>query len=223
VSDPHDPGQLAAHAAGLLDEAGARTMDAHVAGCPHCQRELTELREVSAALRGLPPEWFLDGPPEDGELVLQRTLRQLRQERTRPGRRALVAAAVAALVVGVGAAGVSLGRVSASGPSAAAGSRVLTGTNASTGAHMTVTITPKGEWVRLSAATSGLPLGEHCVLVVVDRGGHPHIAGSWFAPRSAAEKAVTYTDDTAVAVPAADISAVELHGASGRDLVDVRA
>lgn len=111
---------MAAYAVGLLDGADARAVEAHVAGCPHCRRELTELREVDGALRRVPPELFLDGPPQGGELqggelVLQRTLRQVRAESgARRGRRrlALIAAAVVALV-GVGAACVALGRVTA--------------------------------------------------------------------------------------------------------------
>jgi hypothetical protein len=42
---------------------------------------MAELRDLAAALAGMPAEAFLDGPPTDGELLLRRTLRQVRAER----------------------------------------------------------------------------------------------------------------------------------------------
>jgi hypothetical protein len=36
--------------------------------------------ELEAALRAIPAEAFIDGPPADGELLLRRTLRQVRTE-----------------------------------------------------------------------------------------------------------------------------------------------
>jgi anti-sigma factor RsiW len=80
VKDKHDPQQLAAYALDLLDDVEAREAGTHVAECPRCRQELTQLRELDDALRRMPEEMFLDGPPPGGELVLQRTLRQLRQE-----------------------------------------------------------------------------------------------------------------------------------------------
>jgi len=114
VNNHHNPEQVAAYAMGLLHGADARAVEAHVAGCPRCRQELTQLREVDRALRRVPAELFLDGPAQGGELVLQRTLRQARAEREKSGawrgrrRLALIAAALAVLV-GVGAAGVALG------------------------------------------------------------------------------------------------------------------
>jgi RNA polymerase sigma-70 factor (ECF subfamily) len=190
VNDQHDPGQLAAYAVGLLDGEDVRATAAHVAGCQRCQRELTELREVDGALRRMPSELFLGGPPQGGELqggepVLQRTLRQVRAQsgtHRRRRRLALVAAAVVALA-GVGTAGVALGRVTAgrtiTAEPAEAGSRLLTGFNQSTGARMSVTVTPDAGWVRVKATVVGLSVGERCMLVVVDRRGNPSVAGSW--------------------------------------------
>jgi hypothetical protein len=225
VSDQHDSERLAAYAVGLLDESDARLMQAHTAKCQRCRQELEQLREVSAALCAVPPELFLDGPPADGELVLQRALRQVRQERgARRGRRhrALLAAAVAALVISAGVAGISLDWATAGGPSTAAGSRVLTAHNPSTGVHMTVAITPKeGNWVRLTAKTSSVLSRENCVLLVVDRSGHAHRASTWVAPWGA-DTGVTYTNESAVDVAVGDIAAVELRNAAGSDLVDAR-
>ena len=103
----HDPGELSAHALGLLGGAQARAVEQHLAGCAACRREWSELRETASVLESVPPEMFLDGPPEN-DLLLQRTLRQIRTETgTRRNRRrfglAVAAAVVAAALLGAGA------------------------------------------------------------------------------------------------------------------------
>ena len=75
----HDPGELSAHALGLLGGAQARAVEQHLADCAACRREWSELRETAAVLDSVPPEMFLDGPPGN-DLVRQRTLRQIRSE-----------------------------------------------------------------------------------------------------------------------------------------------
>jgi hypothetical protein len=228
MTDHRDPEQLAAYAIGLLDGEDTRAMEAHVAGCAHCQQELRELHEVDGVLRGVPPELFLDGPPQGGELVLQRALRQLRAERgesgARRGRRrlALLAAAVAALV-SVGAAGVALGRATTSdtitAPTAPAptGSRLLTGFDPSTGARMTVTLTPAAGWVRLKATVAGIPAGQRCMLVIVDRSRDRYIAASWLVSPASEKNGIT-VDGAAVVAPA-DITAVAVQNFEHRELV----
>jgi hypothetical protein len=226
VNDQHDPEQLAAYATGLLDGADARATEAHVAGCPRCRQELTELREVDGALREMPPELFLDGPPSDGELVLQRTLRQIRAEsgggRGRR-RRALIAAALA-VFVGVGAAGIALGRVTASESITAVpttppitGARLLTGFDPSTGARMTVTVTPAAGWVRVKATVIGIPAGERCTLVVVDRSRDRYIAASWLASPAAEKNGITI-DGSAIVAPG-DLAAIAVQNFERRELV----
>lgn len=218
MTDQHDPGQLAAFAIGLLDGEEAQATRTHVAACPDCRRELTELLEADGALRGMPSEWFLDGPPPDGELVLQRTLRQIRVEsRARRKRRrlALIAAAVVVLV-GVGAGGVALGRGTAGEAiTAGPGSRSLTGFNQSTGARMSVTVTPDAGWVRVKATIVGLAVGERCMLVVVDRRGNPYIAGSWLVDSTSEQ----YRIDSGVAVASGDVAAVTVRNFAGHELV----
>jgi len=50
----------------------------HLRDCPECQQELTELREVAAMLGKVPAQAFLDGPPENPELLTRGTLRLIR-------------------------------------------------------------------------------------------------------------------------------------------------
>ena len=76
---PHDPEELGAYVFGLLTPEQAHVVEEHLAVCPECHREWEELRQMTDLLDEVPPEVFLEGPP-DGDLVLQRTLRQIRSE-----------------------------------------------------------------------------------------------------------------------------------------------
>ncbi|MGH3452928.1 MAG: anti-sigma factor family protein [Nocardioidaceae bacterium] len=55
-----DPGvqhtDIGAYALGSLEVDDRRRFEAHVAHCPRCQAELSELSPVAAALRSVPPE-----------------------------------------------------------------------------------------------------------------------------------------------------------------------
>ncbi len=116
----HDRSPLAAYALGALDADEARAVDAHLATCAECRAQLRELSELEAALGEVPPEAFLDGPPEGGDLLLQRTLRRVRTERVRADRprRLLVAAGVAGLLAATLVGGTLLGRATAPAPQA---------------------------------------------------------------------------------------------------------
>jgi hypothetical protein len=232
VNDQHDPEQLAAYAVGLLDGEDARATEAHVARCPRCRWELAELCEVDAALRRMPPELFLDGPPQGGELVLRRALRQVRKESgARRGRRlALVAASVAALI-GAGVAGVAFGRSTVSeinsetmtvAPTTPAetNSRSLTASDPSSGARMTVTVTPAAGWVRVKAAVVGIPAGQRCMLVVIDRNQDRYIAASWLVSPVGEEKGTT-VDGAAIVAPE-NVAAVTVQNFEGREFVVAR-
>ena len=113
----HVPEELGAHALGLLDPTQSRAVEEHLAGCPACRREWEELRGMVDLLDDVPPEAFLDGPP-DADLVLRRTVRQVRAEAAaQRRRRRLVLAGAAAVALGVVlAGGVLLGRETAPPP-----------------------------------------------------------------------------------------------------------
>lgn len=85
----HDIEQLVALAMGFSDASDSAASDssaaeAHLAGCPACRQELRELREIDAAIRRVPPEAFLEGPPPDADLVLHRVLREVRAQSSGP-------------------------------------------------------------------------------------------------------------------------------------------
>lgn len=234
MNDEHDSEQLAAYMVKLLDADDARSVEAHLVRCEQCRYELDELRMLDKALDHLPPEALLNGPPPDGDLLLQRMVRQVRQESAAPRSRrqlALVAAAVVAIAA-VGAGSAVLGRTTApetivaapAAPAPAASalspnSYVLAGVNPETGSAMTVTVSPAAGWVRLSATVEGVPAGEECLLVAVAQDGSTQIAGSWLV--SPAGEADGTTLAGAALVAPDDLVSVRVENFDGREFVTV--
>jgi hypothetical protein len=218
--DPrHDPVELGALALGLLPPEQATAALRHVDACAMCRREYEELREMTGVLGELPPEAFLDGPP-DGDLVLQRTLRQMRDETGVRRRRRLLRSVVAAAVVvaAVAGGGVAIGRASVPlvpPPGTSVGGVVLMGTGAD-GVTMRTTLGPTGSWVRLTASVSGIRPGERCRIVVVARNGTREIAGSWVV---SATPGGSVDGSAAVALP--DVAAVVVQNEAGHEFVRV--
>lgn len=226
---------LAAYALGALDPDEIREVDEHLADCAECQAELQELRELEAVLGEVPPEAFFDGPPEGGDLLLQRTLRQVRKERTQASRprRLLVAAGVAGLVAAALAGGTLIGRGTApsteagappaasptAAPASSAPSRTYAAKDPKTGAAMTVALTPATGWVRIHVKADGIKAGLRCRLDVVDKRGLHLQAGSWLVSANG-EKQGTTLDGTALVAPA-DVSSVDVVTFDGQTLVSV--
>jgi anti-sigma factor RsiW len=217
----HDPEELGAHALGLLDAAQSRAVEEHLAGCPACRREWEELRGMVDLLDDVPPEAFLDGPP-DADLVLRRTVRQVRAEASaqRRRRRFLLAGAAAAAVAVFLGGGVLIGRETAPPPPpppavvAAPGAVELTGGGAE-GVAMTATLTPAAGWVRLTTTVKGIPGGERCYIVVVARDGTRQIAGSWLVPQTGWRDGVTL--DGSALVPLDEVAEVVIENEAGRE------
>lgn len=177
----HDLADLGAHALGLLSAAEVKVLESHLAQCPDCRRESDELRATASVIAAVPPETFISEPP-GSDLALHRTLRQIRKETGSPARgdHLLRAVAAAAVVVTALLGAAAIGRTTApalEGPAATASTRVGEG---STGAiTMAASVTPAEGWVRVAAEVSGIPTGQRCSLVVVDRDGSQHVAASW--------------------------------------------
>lgn len=220
----HDPEELGAHALGLLDAAQSRAVEEHLAGCPACRREWEELRGMVNLLDDVPPEAFIDGPP-DADLMLQRTVRQVRAEVTtrRRWRRFVVAGAAAATVAVFLGGGVLIGRQTSPPPpavvAAAPGAIELTG-NGAPGVDMTATLTPAAGWVRLSTTVKGIPGGERCYIVVVARDGTREVAGSWLVPEKGWRDGITL--DGSALVPLDDVAEVVIQNEEGRAFATAR-
>jgi anti-sigma factor RsiW len=95
----HDHDLLGAYALGVLDPDEAHTVDAHLASCTGCRRELTGLAAMRSSLAGVPAEAFLDGPPEGGDLLLRRTLRAVRDDNARTRRHRITLFAAGLIVL----------------------------------------------------------------------------------------------------------------------------
>ena len=83
---------LAGYLTKSLDAEQVHLAEEHLAGCAECRAEVESLREWTMALEAVPEAMLLDGPPEGGDLLLQRTLRQIRDESA--GRRSSLRTAV---------------------------------------------------------------------------------------------------------------------------------
>ncbi|GIH03774.1 hypothetical protein Rhe02_18410 [Rhizocola hellebori] len=228
-----DRDALGAYAFGALDMGERERIAQHVQLCQRCSTELAELREVTRMLGELPPEAVLTGPPDGGDLVLQRTLRQIRAEAAVLWRRQhlrqgiAVAAAMAACI----ALGVMLGRSptphttpTATSPTAqplvVPGTKVASTVDAQSKTRIVVTMVPAQGWVRLNVAVSGVARGEKCRIVVVNRDGGKEIAASWMVSEKGEAEGTNV--DGAAAVPLDEVTAVEVHNAVGKTLVSLR-
>lgn len=227
MTDGHVRDDLGVYLAGALSPREGRSVDAHLAACPDCAAEMSELSEVTAVLDGVTPELLMDGPPDGGDLVLRRTVRRVRRE-SGTGRRRLAGAA-AAVVVGAAALGggflVGQGAVPPIVLAAPASAPSTTGTvtgqavDSSTGAGMTVAVVPAAGWVRVSARITGIPAGARCRLVVVGADGAREPAGTWLVS-PAGERDGTKLDGSALVAPA-EVQAVEVETEDGQTFVSV--
>lgn len=219
MNGAHDPGELAAHALGLLDGREAAAVQAHLSTCVPCRREYVDLRETSALLGEVPPEMFLEGPPHpDADLVLQRALWQVRGEsRTRRGRR-LVLLAAAAVVTGLALAGGAAAIARATAPETVTAAPVpgtVSVQGDDGGVRLAADLAPARGWVRVTAHVSGIPAGERCELVVVGRDGSEEVAGSWL---TGSDPAGATLDGSAV-VPPDQVARVLVRNEDGREFV----
>jgi anti-sigma factor RsiW len=212
----------------MLSPEEKQQADEHLSRCRECRAEVDSMREWADALRDVPEEMLLDGPPDDADLLLQRTLRQVRQESgaKRVRRTAMLASVAAAvLVVAIGG-GVIVGRSTApSGPlaqptaSVVAGTRAGAATDPATGARMRVTVTPAVGWVRVDATVVGIPPGEKCRVEVVAKDGTPVLAGSWLAAPTAETKPVTLNGSALI--DPAQVRSVRVVDDAGKQYVNV--
>jgi predicted anti-sigma-YlaC factor YlaD len=216
----HDRTQLGAYALGALEPEEVRQVDEHLATCPECRAELAELEETKQFLGEVPPEAFLDGPPEDGDLLLQRTLRQVRATTPVRKKRSPWLAIAAAVVVVAGAlgGGVLIGRQTVQqADEPAAGYKRATATDTTTGTKMATTAEPRAGWSWIQVQITGLKAGAECVMLVTDKTGKTWVAGSWVVSEKAARDGSRFGGG--VLVPLDQVKSVEIRTVQGQHVV----
>ncbi|WP_433292595.1 anti-sigma factor family protein [Actinoplanes sp. CA-030573] len=229
----NDHVDMAGYLMEMLTPEEKQRADEHLAGCAACRDEIESLQEWSSALREIPDEMLLDGPPEDADLLLQRTIRQVRQEASggRMRRLGMLATAAAAVIVVAIGGGVILGRSTApegstpqaQGSSAATsvppGTQFVAAADPNTGAHINATITPAVGWVRLSATVGGIKAGERCRIEVVGKNGEAVLAGSWLV--SPAGEANGTTLNGSALIEPSEVAAIRVVSTEGEQYVSV--
>ncbi|MGW3894041.1 anti-sigma factor family protein [Micromonospora profundi] len=217
---------------GELDPEQLRQADEHLADCAECRTEVESLKEWQTALGAVPEAMLLDGPPEGGDLLLQRTLRQVRSESAgqRQRRGLLLSAAAVVALAAATAGGVLLGRSTGDAPDTRAlptppapstavsaanpATRYASTTDQGTGARLTVAVVPAAGWVRVNAAVSGIPQGERCRLLVLGKDGSTVVAGSWLVSEDGAAGGTTL--DGSALIDPAQVDGVRVENTDGK-------
>lgn len=238
MSAARDHADIDSYVADELGTEEKKVVEEHLGTCSECREEVDVLRELQQLLADVPPEMLLEGPPEDADLLLQRTLRQVRAESSQvEGRRRNLSVAVAAAVAAVAlVGGVLVGRVApsengrsiAAGPAPGSttaapvtpGTRYASATDPSTGARVTAAIVPAAGWVRVSAAVTGIPAGQRCQLVVLAKDGTRETAGGWLVSEKASTGGITL-DGSALIAPD-DVAGVVVQNTSGKQFVEAK-
>lgn len=227
----HDQTLLGPYVLGALDPEEVRQVEDHLRGCADCREQLAELEETKLLLGEVPPEAFLDGPPTDGDLLLQRTLRAARElegpsrpavARSKVPRWFMTAASVAVIGATALGGGVLIGRETAGNSptptvTAVAGSRHASATEASTGATMATTVEPRAGWSWVNVRLDGLKAGAECELIVTDVNGTSRVAGSWVVSEEGARDGSKFSGG--VQVPIDQVASVEVKNAQGEHVV----
>lgn len=229
---------LGGYVSNILDDDERMTVDAHLAGCADCQRELAALSDAAGRLTQLAgrardadddvPDMVqleAEGARLDNDLVLARTLQVVRDERRRARRPRIVAAAaaVAVLLVGGGVAGALIegGPSSPPSSSAVAGARTFTARDATSGVGMTVTVIPqKVGFTRLEARLIDEPANAHCQLIAIGTNGQREVASSWAVGPHGSGAAGTKVSGS-VALPTNGIRTIEVRTLAGGHIVSV--
>ncbi|SEF38325.1 hypothetical protein SAMN05421837_12049 [Amycolatopsis pretoriensis] len=230
--------QLGAYALGALDPGEAADFERrHLQTCAQCRFDLNELVALRESLDEVPPEAFLDGPPEGGDLLLQKTLRRVRDEEEAlparssgrsTSRRGLALVAAAVLVVAALGGGVLVGRQTADtsiaapapAPDAPPGTKTIEGRDPTSGVQLAASVSPFAGWVKVNVAVKGVKAGEQCLLQVVTKEGQAVTAGSWKVSEKW-ESSGFSLDGSALVAPD-DVKSVDIVTVDGRKLVSAQ-
>lgn len=176
----------ASYVLGALSDAERLEFEAHLPGCAECRRRVAEVHHLPALLADVPEAAFavLDPPPPDGLfLALQREVRSARQRR-RWLYSGVAAAAAAALILTTAL----ITRESTGSPAntvpAAAGRPMTNVSHAPLHVDAVVTNVAWGTLIDLRCQYSNSVTSDNGYqygLVVIDKSGVAHPAGTWAA------------------------------------------
>jgi len=227
----HDKAFVGAYVLGVLSPEETASAEAHLESCPECRRDLDDLRLLHEELGEVPPEAFLDGPPEGGDLLLQRTLREVRgiSSRQRAWGGSLAAAGLVAVVALSIGAGVFVGQQSSAGntggvaastaPPLPSGTKHSANVDPVTGAHLAATVVPANGWIKVQVQASDIAPGERCKLYVTSKSGVQEQFGGWLVGANATPGKTITLDGTAL-MSINDVASVSVVNDKGQTLVN---
>lgn len=206
----HDAVTLGCYALGVLDAHESLGVEQHLRGCPSCRAQVADFHRIRKVLDEVPREAFLHeleaDLPKPSDLVLQRALRQIRNESAVPQQRVaeprprasprpveelpepqhakprrwpgyLAAAAVAA-VVAFGGGAVFMQNQSPGSSTTA--SSTYSGEATAGGIRLVAEMAQSSQdRYEVKAAINGLPAAQKCKLVVVGMDGTKTEAHAW--------------------------------------------
>ncbi len=243
----HDAVTLGCYALGVLDAHESRGVEQHLMGCSACRAQVADFHRIRTALDEVPREAFLheleDALPKPSDLLLQRTLRQIRQESVIPQQRAadqsprasprpvedlpepqhakprrwpgyLAAAAVAAVVAFGGAAVFLQNQAPGSGIAT-----TRTGEASATGGiELVAEIAPSSQdRYMVTAKINGLPAAQKCKLIVVGADGSRTEAFAWTSSEKGRDEGATVRG--MVSVPPDRVKSISVENAEGKAFV----
>jgi hypothetical protein len=203
---------LGVYVLGAVDDAERERVDAHLAACAECRRELDALLPLPRYLAQLAPDEAAAleevARPPAGLLTRVRAAQVVSRHRLVRQRIAVAAAVVVALVLAV-----LVARQDGASPAPVVHAAAH---DAGSGVRAAVDVAARPSGTALTLRLRGVTPGERCRLVVLGRDGRSEVAATWQA---------TYlgTADVtgATAIPEADVSAVDVVTSAGRRLVHV--
>ena len=242
----HDAVTLGCYALGVLDAHESHGVEQHLRGCPSCRAQVADFHRIRTALDEVPREAFLheldSDQPKPSELVLQRALRQIRQESVIPQQRAadpqprasprpveefpqpqhakprrwpgyLAAAAVAAVVAFGGGAVLMQDRTPDTSISAS-----RSGEGTSGAIKLVAEVAPSSQDRYLvTAKIDGLPAAQKCKLVVIGADGKKAEAHVWTSSEKGRVEGVTVRG--MVSVPLDQVKSVAIENGEGKAFV----
>ena len=214
---------VGAYSMGLLEEPDRQAFEDHLAGCPSCAAELTELSPMAPLLRGVEPAGAAGEPA--GAAVTDLLRRRAAQQRHRRRRQvALAAAAGIALIAGGIAAGVAAAPQHGSPPAVALAGQLHSATDPGTGVAGTVGLVTKAWGTQVTLDLSKVHGPVECELVAVSKTGERRVVMGWLVPApgdGVPGHPAHLVIQGGTSIPRNDLARVDVDVVNGRTLLSI--